>query len=45
MGLHNLLDHRESNNMLRLLTGLIGGIGLAIIIKTIKWMIIMGKIC
>ena len=44
-GFTQLTRSQESNNMLRLLTGLIGGIGLAIIIKTIKWMIIMGKIC
>ena len=43
-GFTQLIGSRESNNMLRLLTGLIGGIGLAIIIKTIKWMILMGKI-
>jgi len=32
------------NNGLRLLTGLIGGIGLAILLKAIKWMVISFKI-
>ena len=41
-GSTQLIGSRESNNMLRLLTGLIGGVGLAILIKAIKVMIIMG---
>ena len=41
-GFTQLLGSRESNNILRLFTGLIGGVGLAILIKAIKWMIIMG---
>jgi len=41
-GFTQFFGSRESNNMLRLLTGLIGGVGLAILIKAIKWMIIMG---
>jgi uncharacterized membrane protein len=40
-GFTQLLGSRESNNMLRLFTGLIGGIGLAIIFKAIKWKIFM----
>ena len=39
-GFTQLIGLRLSNNGLRLLTGLIGGIGLAIIVKAIKWMII-----
>lgn len=34
-----LLGLRESNNILRFITGLVGGIGLAIILKAIKWYI------
>ena len=41
-GFTQLLGSRESNNMLRILTGLIGGVGLAILIKAIKWKIMMG---
>jgi uncharacterized membrane protein len=41
-GFTQLLGSRESNNSLRLLTGLAGGVGLAILVKAIKWMIIMG---
>ncbi len=41
-GVTQLIGSRDSNNILRLLTGLIGGIGLAIIIKAIKSMILMG---
>lgn len=36
-GLTQLFKYRESNNVLRLFTGLIGGIGLGIIVKAIKW--------
>ena len=38
-GLTQLFELRESNNALRFITGLIGGIGLGIIIKAIKWFI------
>jgi len=41
-GYTQLLGLRESNNILRLFTGLIGGVGLAIIFKSIKCMILMG---
>ena len=41
-GYTQLIGSRESNNILRLLTGLIGGVGLAIIIKAIKMLIMMG---
>jgi uncharacterized membrane protein len=41
-GFTQFLGSRKSNNMLRLLTGLIGGVGLAILIKALKWRIIMG---
>ncbi|MBZ9570105.1 DUF2085 domain-containing protein [Methanobrevibacter sp. TMH8] len=39
-GLSQLLGFRESNNILRLLTGLSGGMGLMIILKTLKFMFI-----
>jgi uncharacterized membrane protein len=39
-GFTQLIGSRESNNTLRLLTGLIGGIGIAIIIKSIKWVVL-----
>ena len=38
-GLTQLFKNRESNNVLRLITGLMGGIGLGIIVKAIKWYI------
>lgn len=38
-GLTQLFKYRESNNVLRLITGLMGGIGLGIIFKAIKWYI------
>ena len=38
-GITQLFGLRESNNVLRLITGLMGGIGLGIIIKAIKWFI------
>jgi uncharacterized membrane protein len=41
-GFTQFMGLRESNNTLRLFTGLIGGVGLAILIKAIKWRIIMG---
>ena len=39
-GLTQLIDLRESNNILRFFTGLLGGLGLAILVKAFKWMII-----
>lgn len=39
-GITQLLKFRESNNMLRFFTGLIGGIGLMIIVKYIKLIIL-----
>jgi len=36
-GSTQLIKYRESNNILRLITGLMGGIGLGIIVKAIKW--------
>lgn len=41
-GFTQFFGSRESNNMLRLLTGLAGGVGLGILVKALKWMIIMG---
>jgi uncharacterized membrane protein len=41
-GFTQFFGSRESNNMLRLCTGLLGGVGLAILLKAIKWIIIMG---
>ena len=38
-GLTQLFEYRTSNNILRLITGLMGGIGLGIIVKAIKWYI------
>jgi uncharacterized membrane protein len=40
-GFTQLKGSRESNNFLRLSTGLMGGIGLAILIKALKWLIII----
>lgn len=40
-GFTQLLNFRISNNTLRLFTGLIGGVGLAILVKALKWMILM----
>ena len=39
-GFTQLLGSRISNNTLRFFTGLLGGVGLAVIIKAIKWMIL-----
>jgi uncharacterized membrane protein len=39
-GTTQLLELRESNNTLRFITGILGGIGLMIIVKTIKFMFI-----
>ena len=41
-GFSQLNGSRESNNTLRFITGLIGGIGLAIIVKAFKWFILVG---
>ena len=38
-GFTQLLELRESNNTLRLITGLMGGLGLGIIVKAIKFYI------
>nr|WP_319372383.1 DUF2085 domain-containing protein [uncultured Methanobacterium sp.] len=40
-GFTQVMGTRISNNKLRLLTGLLGGVGLAIFLKTIKWMILV----
>lgn len=40
-GFTQLLEFRCSNNPLRFFTGLIGGLGLGILIKALKWAIIM----
>lgn len=39
-GLTQFLNFRESNNTLRFLTGILGGIGVMILIKTLKFMFI-----
>ena len=38
-GLTQFYEYRESNNTLRLITGLMGGLGLGIIVKAIKFFI------
>lgn len=38
-GITQFYELRESNNVIRFFTGLMGGVGLAIILKAIKWMI------
>ncbi|MDD5959467.1 DUF2085 domain-containing protein [Methanobrevibacter wolinii] len=43
-GFTQFLGWRESTNYLRLITGLLGGIGLAIIIKGLKYYIYLGLI-
>jgi uncharacterized membrane protein len=40
-GFTQFFDFRESNNMLRLFTGLMGGVGLAILVKALKYLILM----
>ena len=40
-GFTQYLGSRESNNVLRFATGLIGGFGLAILLKALKWMIFL----
>ena len=39
-GLTQFFDFRESNNALRFSTGLIAGIGLGILVKSVKWFLI-----
>jgi uncharacterized membrane protein len=39
-GLTQFFDFRESNNALRFCTGLIAGIGLGILAKSLKWFLI-----
>ena len=41
-GFTQLIGSRESSNILRLFTGLIGGVGLGILIKAIKLIILTG---
>jgi uncharacterized membrane protein len=41
-GFTQILNYRVSNNPLRFVTGIMGGLGLAILLKAIKWFIIMG---
>ena len=38
-GLTQFLEHRTSNNTLRFITGLLGGLGLGILIKALKYFI------
>lgn len=38
-GLSQFLEYRESNNTLRLITGLMGGLGLGILVKALKYFI------
>lgn len=38
-GLTQLLEYRQSNNSLRFITGLMGGLGLGILIKALKYFI------
>lgn len=38
-GLTQLFEYRESNNVLRFITGLLGGFGLGILIKALKYFI------
>jgi len=38
-GLTQFLEYRESNNTLRFITGLLGGLGLGILIKALKYFI------
>jgi uncharacterized membrane protein len=40
-GLTQFFGLRESNNILRLFTGLIGGVGFAILVKALKYLILM----
>ena len=38
-GLTQFLEYRESNNTLRLITGLMGGLGLGMLVKALKYFI------
>ena len=38
-GLTQLLEYRESNNVLRFITGFFGGLGLGILVKALKYFI------
>ena len=38
-GLTQFMGYRESNNTLRLITGLLGGLGLGILVKALKYFI------
>ena len=38
-GLTQLFEYRESNNLLRFITGILGGLGLGILIKALKYFI------
>ena len=40
-GFTQLIGHRESNNSLRFITGLMGGLGFGIIVKAIKWYLLI----
>lgn len=39
-GITQFLGYRESNNTLRFTTGILAGIGIGILFKTLKWVII-----
>ena len=41
-GFTQFIGSRESNNILRLFTGLMGGVGLGILLKVIKYIILTG---
>lgn len=43
-GITQFFRFRESNNVLRFFTGLLGGVGLAILIKALKWIIFVNLI-
>lgn len=38
-GLTQFFEYRESNNALRLITGLMGGLGLGILVKALKYFV------
>ncbi|WP_296848276.1 DUF2085 domain-containing protein [uncultured Methanobrevibacter sp.] len=38
-GLTQFFEYRESNNVLRLITGLMGGLGLGILVKALKYFV------
>jgi uncharacterized membrane protein len=41
-GFTQFVGSRKSNNILRLFSGLMGGVGLGILIKAVKWIILTG---